>query len=566
MRKGSAVKAAVATVLQKTWSAAKVSGKLSDLTVTFSGQAAYMSKVHNSSMGLSIRVVLPDLDDNRLYSDKEVNRIVAMALHELAHGYFTDDRAWESVLDSNLDCNREKQHGLHRCINAMEDVRIERQLIDSGFAAGSGSLLPVLLQHMVKDATVETFKLIANVPFAICVNGRGYGVSVSHLLTKWVDLIDEFSIRSRSTRSTAEAAALGLELFLRLQQQKEEQKKEERQQKQGKGQEQGQDGQDGDDRQQQDDQQQQEEQSGQQEEQKKEAGGGHGSKGDKVFEIEPDLSDLPLSETAGVEEICEIDDGVDALCADSKAKDPLPQIGRLAFELRSILDNSSHEQRQRRLHNGRLTRNWGAINRGDEDVFERRRIEEGIDSAVLIALDQSGSMIGAEIHHAAIAVRMLVAALERCPGVATEVRGFASDNYFFETSRSADGTVKRSSFTKASWLVVKKFAESSGVFDRRAGGLTRLRGSTPEVAALNDCLRIASRRPEQRKIVIWIGDGVGYSAEAILALQAKYRDVTVIGIGVGVDLSKYFPHSVKVKKAEDLGRASFKTVVKALAA
>ena len=565
------MKQAIATVLAKTWIAAKVSESLGDLKVTFAGHGAYMTKVANKS-ALSLRVVLPDLDDHRGYGDQEVDRVVAMALHELAHGFFTDDFAWDRVLDenypiNNLSYNSAKRHRLHRCINAIEDVRIERRLIDSGYAAGSGSLLPVLLQHMCKTADVGTFKLIENVPFAVCIEGRGYGVSVSHLLTKWVDLIDEFSIRSRSTRSTEEAASLGLELFMRLEQ-KEKEQKQEQEQKQGQGQEQkqeqeqeqeqGQDqGQDGDDRQQQDDQQQQEE---------REAGGGHDSKSAKVFEVEPDLAGLPLAPTAGVWSLDQIEDGVEEICTDNPATDPIHHLGRLSFELRSVLDNSSHEHRQRRLYNGRLTRNWAAIHRGDEDVFERRRIEEGIDSAVLIALDQSGSMVRA-IGNAASAVRMLVAALKRCPGVATEVRCFASAvGTALEMSRHKKDRAVQKSFTQAEWLVIKKFGESFGMFDRRAGNLTRLRGSTPEAAALNDCLRIVARRPEQRKIVIWIGDGADYSAAAILALQAKYRGVTVIGIGVGVDLSKYFPHSVKVKTVADLGRASFKTVVQALAA
>jgi cobalamin biosynthesis protein CobT len=59
-------------------------------------------------------------------------------------------------------------------------------------------------------------------------------------------------------------------------------------------------------------------------------------------------------------------------------------------------------------------------------------------------------------------------------------------------------------------------------------------------------------------------DGDGYRADAIKALQAKHKCVTVIGIGIGVDLSKYFVHAVKINDVADLGRASFGAIIRAL--
>jgi hypothetical protein len=97
-------------------------------------------------------------------------------------------------------------------------------------------------------------------------------------------------------------------------------------------------------------------------------------------------------------------------------------------------------------------------------------------------------------------------------------------------------------------------------------GLYRTRGGTPEIAALQDALKLMSKRPEQRKLIIWIADGDGYSRNPIIALQKKYKGVTVVGIGINVDLSMYFPHSVMVQDAKDLASASFKAVAKALAA
>jgi hypothetical protein len=117
---------------------------------------------------------------------------------------------------------------------------------------------------------------------------------------------------------------------------------------------------------------------------------------------------------------------------------------------------------------------------------------------------------------------------------------------------------------QAGWHVFKSFAESIGAF--RSAALYKTRTTTPEIAALADVLRLISARREQRKIVIWIGDGDGYSADAVKALQAKYPGVTVIGIGIKVDLSKCFKHSVRVNEAKDLAAVSFRTIIKAIAA
>jgi cobalamin biosynthesis protein CobT len=247
--------------------------------------------------------------------------------------------------------------------------------------------------------------------------------------------------------------------------------------------------------------------------------------------------------------------------------------------MRQVLENSATDDLSRHLSAGRLSRNWSAIARGSSDVFERRNTVAGIDTAVLIAVDQSGSMgldPGARkpldaIGAAAGAARMLAQVLSRCPGVAFDVRGFSSGDDFMGQDQCevgaapVDAEVRRLQ-NQAGWLVFKSFAESAGAFTRRSAALYKTRSTTPEIAALADVLRLISARREQRKIVIWIGDGDGYSADAVKALQAKYPGVTVIGIGIKVDLSKCFKHSVRVNEAKDLAAVSFRTVIKAIAA
>jgi len=214
MRTGSAIKGAVQTVLLKTWKAAQTGMDLRNLVVTFSGEGAFMSKTNPTFGQVDVLVNLPDFRDDKAFSDDHADRIVAMALHEIGHGFFTDSDAWNAVVEANGG-----DRLLHRCINAFEDVRMEHALIASGYAAGSERLLTVLLKHMTKDCDESTFKRIENVPFALCVDGRQYGVSVSHLQTKYAAIVSEAVNRCVDLRSTADSALAGLWLWKELKQQ-----------------------------------------------------------------------------------------------------------------------------------------------------------------------------------------------------------------------------------------------------------------------------------------------------------------------------------------------------------
>jgi len=279
--------------------------------------------------------------------------------------------------------------------------------------------------------------------------------------------------------------------------------------------------------------------------------------------IEPTLDDLPLEPTATDEQCASAVAGEYKNAPTEESKYAVPtSLGRLAFELRTLLENSSTDMSQHHLTSGRLSRNWSAIARGADDVFHRRRIEDGIESAVLICVDRSDSMAGQRMIAAADATRMIAAALARCTGTAFAVHGFTDT--FMPSQWGVGGA--HASFEKAAWKIFKGWNESAGTLTRRAGTLYNTEGGTPEVAAMQDALIEIAARPEPRKIIIWIGDGNGYKAAAMKALQQKHKGVTVIGIGIRVDLSKCFDHAVRVNHPADLATASFKAVIKALAA
>ena len=550
MRKGNAIKAAIETTLRKTW--ANFGREPAHFAIRFAGHGACMTK-HRGQLSIT----LPDFKDDHVYSDEHADKIVAMALHELGHGLFTDADLWDDFVKSQSSSDAL----LHRCVNAFEDVREEREIINSGNALGSERLLRTLLQVMTKDCTAESFDNIENVPFAVCIDGRGYGVSVSHLQGKYAAIVAEGVARCAGLKTTQDSCDAGLWLWKRLKQTKQEEK-----QQQGKPQEQG----------------------GQQGEQQGEPGDGQPSdnagnqpsnkgqrgnvpssgKGD-ILEVEPDvLGDLPLNDGVDEFEIYCHTPGSWSIAPTN----PVPQqpqiLGRLAYELRTLLDNSANEQIDRRNRSGRLSRNWGAIARGDDNVFTRRSVEDGIDSAVFIAVDHSGSMSDrpGRMQHAAQTALLLSDALKRCPGVRYKVASFSTGGVSVHAQTVTHRGDKVTGTIRADWRVYKDWQETAGKFYSRAYGLFSTRNSTPEVSALMDVMSDISKQPQQRKVVLWIGDGDAYNAEAIHAVRKRYPDVIVIAIGLGVDLSSYFDHAVRVNDSRELASTSFRAVSKALAA
>lgn len=297
---------------------------------------------------------------------------------------------------------------------------------------------------------------------------------------------------------------------------------------------------------------------------KKPVGRGKGHS-DLPVSVEPEaFDDIPMNPSAGCTALAEITAGHVRNAPNTPMLHIVPRnLGRLQQQLQQLLENTSTDRTQTRLQSGSLSGDWVGVVSGNESVFKRRKIEEGIDSAVLIAVDQSSSMGGACMVAAAHATLQFSEALKRCNGVEFEVRGFSDAGATVVTQHGVDGA-QNGLLSRAAWRMYKSFKESANVLRQRGEWLYHASGCTPEIAALNDALIALSKRPEPRKVLIWIGDGDGYRADAIKALQAKHKNIKVIGIGIGVDLSAYFTHNVKIKTIADLGTASFGAVIKAL--
>lgn len=545
MRNGNEIKKAINTTLQKTWVAAKTGIHLRKLDVRFYGEQAYMTK--KTINGVEVLVNLPDFLGTRMYPDETADRILGFAIHEIGHGFFTDVDAWNNYVAI---------HGhdalLHLCINAFEDVRMERATINSGYVVGAKRLFNVVLKHITKDTTPEGLAMRENIPYAICIEARHYETSIRSLIPDaYLPLIDASIKIADKMQTCNDAIAAGDWLWKQI----SNIKRNAEPQKQNAGQSEDQS------------ENQSEGQNEKEGESKTPGGNGKGNQPGKLMPIEPEVFSGIKLEPEAFNATESVVDGEVTPANEYIGPTPSfpPALASLQFDLRQLLDNTDRDESETHLVSGRLTRQWTRIMNGDENVFKRRNIVDGMDSAVVIAVDQSGSM-SSMMHGAAQAAGMIGQALQRCPGVRWTVRGFETGPA--STCASGIGLSHDTATTaqRARWHNYKDFNESWGTFMSRYGYLFQTGGGTPDLAAMTDVIKTLSARREPRKVCIWIGDGNGYNAASWQALHRKYPNVITIGIGIGVSKSfrKVFHHSVIVNRSEDIAKLGLKTVLRSL--
>jgi cobalamin biosynthesis protein CobT len=182
------------------------------------------------------------------------------------------------------------------------------------------------------------------------------------------------------------------------------------------------------------------------------------------------------------------------------------------------------------------------------NLFKRRDEVEGVDSAVLILLDNSGSMEyprdGSTRMQAAVPVVVALHAAATAAGASVAVDAF---------SMATTPVVGWGAPTAKLAGLIAKINPNYNTNDYMA---VRLAGDK------------LLARPEQRKVLIVITDGNGDKERTAKHVAALERcGVTVIGIGILLDseMTTVYPSSINVKNLQDLASASFKHIKVAMA-
>jgi cobalamin biosynthesis protein CobT len=213
---------------------------------------------------------------------------------------------------------------------------------------------------------------------------------------------------------------------------------------------------------------------------------------------------------------------------------------KMRYDLKRLFDKSGVEEFQPGRKTGALNvRALPSLARGNDRLFKRRMEVEGIDSAVVIVLDVSGSMEevcgGNRIRPA---VKTLAALLEslNAAGVATCVLTFANDT----------------SVLKPWAMPVKKaLGEIKGV---------KCGGSTNDYFAVRYAHELLLARSEVRKVCFVITDGGGAAYTALQVQSGQRLGLTTVGVGIGVDISDTYPQSVCIDDVTKLGEVAFNQI------
>jgi cobaltochelatase CobT len=207
--------------------------------------------------------------------------------------------------------------------------------------------------------------------------------------------------------------------------------------------------------------------------------------------------------------------------------------------------------------------------------FKRERDTDFRDTVVTLLLDNSGSMRGRPISIAAISADVLARTLERCQ-VKVEILGFTTRAWKGGQSREAWLAAHRPPLPgRLNDLrhIVYKAADAPWRRARPNLGLMMKEGLLKENIdgeALEWAHRRLIGRPESRRILMVISDGAPVDDSTLSVNPANYlekhlrdviglierrRQVELIAIGIGHDVTRYYGRAVTITDVEQLAGA-----------
>ena len=172
---------------------------------------------------------------------------------------------------------------------------------------------------------------------------------------------------------------------------------------------------------------------------------------------------------------------------------------------------------------------------GDPRIFRLKDHKTAPNTALHLLIDLSGSMTGGQDVLALEAAMALALALEPIKGVSRAVTAFPS----------LDGLDEK---------VTRLLAHGERVVTRAGAFVQRGRGSTPMTGALWYAAADLLARPERRKVILTLTDGLpdDSTSTAKLIKQATAAGLQMIGVGIELDVSRLFPIAIRINDIADL--------------
>jgi len=185
----------------------------SKLQVLWTGSTAGIM-FKRGSVGVDAKIIFPAIDEGAEMKRSTFNNLIGYAIHELGHAWFTANEPWDKARN---------EHGqfVGNLINGLEDPRIERKVIESGYAPNSKALFEELLNSILKKNGYVEADDLKNVPFLLAVEGRrlnGYQVDVPSIVddAPWSADLRWALAEAQLASNTHRIAEIAIELFKRL--------------------------------------------------------------------------------------------------------------------------------------------------------------------------------------------------------------------------------------------------------------------------------------------------------------------------------------------------------------
>ncbi|ADC64171.1 VWA domain-containing protein [Allochromatium vinosum] len=177
---------------------------------------------------------------------------------------------------------------------------------------------------------------------------------------------------------------------------------------------------------------------------------------------------------------------------------------------------------------------------GNPRIFRLRDHKTAPNTALHLLIDLSGSMAGGQDVLALDAALALALALEPIKGVSCAVSAFPG----------IEGQEDR---------ITGLLGHGERVATRAGAFVQRGRGGTPMTGALWFAAADLLGRPEARKVILTLTDGVPNDIDSTrdLIRQATAAGLQMLGVGIEVDVSRVFPHAIRINDIADLKRELF---------
>lgn len=492
-------------------------------------------------------IVLHNVRDDAVITRPVFERYVGFILHELLHRKYTD-----------FQVGREEGHYIRSLHNALEDAMIEHRCIDEKLVGNAEVLLSALIDGMVAESATQPVDWADPVqyPFVLAVYARKHASRKVPLATGLRPIFDVARDRLATAKTSEDTLAIALWVADQLK------SIQPNPQGEGDGKGKGQEGQPTDG--QSADGQGEGSSKGEKGSTSPDQGGGKG-------EGASDGSDAPVGDAKNpadregnlpyareVEPTNQAPDGAGADGTYSKSSGitqshtrdqrhydlnaDVNVSAKLRFEVRRLFDNTGTSEHQVGRKSGSVNvRALHTIPSGNERLFKRRLDVDGIDSAVVVVLDVSGSMFNfkrklSPIQAGINACASLVDALNSAQ-VQTAVLTFGCET-----------------------AVLKPFAlpakKALAVMPNMVSG-----GGTNDFFAVRYAHEMLHGTDAQRKICFVITDGRGNPSAVRDQVRAgESLGITTIGVGIMSDVTDIYKNSVMVRKVEDLGTIAFNKI------